>query len=72
MTALPAVFTVAQVLSSRRGWHGLTYRGCPVKFIDWQPAADGTHYTVTTDKKEYWLSPDTWLEATNAVHMSER
>jgi hypothetical protein len=65
MTALPAVVTVADVLRSRRGWHGLQYRGCLVKFIDWQPAPDGTYHAVTTDDNEHWLKPETWLEDHN-------
>jgi hypothetical protein len=65
MTALPAVVTVADVLRSRQGWQGLHYRGCPVKFIDWQPAPDGSYHTVTTDETEYFLEPETWLEDHN-------
>lgn len=67
MTNPPAILTVAQVISSRRGVNGLHYRGCAVKFIDRQPAHDGTYHTVTTDESEYFLKPETWLEVESNV-----
>lgn len=67
MTNPPDILTVAQVISSRRGVNGLHYRGCAVKFIDRQPAPDGSYHTVTTDDTEYFLEPETWLEVKSDV-----
>jgi hypothetical protein len=65
MPNLPAIITVKEVISNRRTITGLTYEGCPLFFLDWHPARDGTHYAVIVKANrsvERWLNPDTWLE----------
>lgn len=70
---LPRIRTIAQVLASRETVLKYAYQDRPVIFIDWCPAADGTHCVALldgTEAKEVFLPPNTWLEERPAQLLS--